>query len=61
VGTAAVTTRGLKESDCAKIVEWMDAVIINTENDSLIAEIRQEVNKFMSQFSLYEAEDAYVS
>ena len=58
VGAAAVTTRGLKEADCRKIVEWIDAVITNAENDNLIAEIRQEVNTFMSQFTLYETADA---
>jgi glycine hydroxymethyltransferase len=60
VGTAAVTTRGLKEADCEKVVGWIDAVITNPENDGLIAEIRQEVNTFMAQFSLYEAADATV-
>jgi glycine hydroxymethyltransferase len=60
VGTAAVTTRGLKETDCEKVVGWIDTVITNPENDSLIAEIRQEVNTFMAQFSLYEVADATI-
>lgn len=61
VGTAAVTTRGLKEADCEKIVGWMDAVITNADNQSLISEIRQEVNTFMGQFSLYEEAKASLS
>ncbi|MEM8909720.1 MAG: serine hydroxymethyltransferase, partial [Bacteroidota bacterium] len=32
VGTAAITTRGLQETDCLQIVEWMDAVIKDSEN-----------------------------
>lgn len=53
IGTAAITTRGLKENDCRKIVDWIDAVIENTENEELIIETRREVNAFMEGFPLY--------
>ena len=54
IGSSAVTTRGLKEEDCLKVVDWIDAVITNAENETRIAEIRQKVNTFMSAFPLYE-------
>ncbi|HKK79638.1 MAG TPA: serine hydroxymethyltransferase [Phaeodactylibacter sp.] len=54
VGSSAVTTRGLKEEDCLKVVDWIDAVIADAENEARIAEIRQKVNTFMSEFPLYE-------
>ena len=55
IGTAAITSRGLKEDDCLKIVDWIDRIITDVENEALIASVRQEVNAFMAQFPLYEA------
>jgi glycine hydroxymethyltransferase len=60
VGTSAVTTRGLKEEDCLRIVEWIDAVVENSENEGRIAEIREQVNTFMSAFPLYDSADVPV-
>ena len=54
VGTAAVTTRGFKEEDCQKVVDWMDDIIKNAENQSIIDKVRGEVNAYMSKFPLYE-------
>ena len=59
LGTAAITTRGLMESDCQKIVEWVDSAIINWENETILKNIRKEVNQKMSQFPLFQ--DAYSS
>lgn len=53
VGTAAITTRGFTENDCEKVVEWMDAVIVQPENHGLIKAVRKEVNAFMKGFPLY--------
>lgn len=36
VGTAALTTRGLKENDMEKIVDLMDQVLMNKDNESAI-------------------------
>ncbi len=57
IGTAAITTRGLKEADCLKVVEWIDGIITNIESDEMIAHTRSEVNNFMANFPLY-AENA---
>lgn len=53
VGTAAVTSRGFKEHHCEQVVEWMDAAILNRDNESIIKEIRQKVTRFMGDFPLY--------
>ena len=39
IGTSAVTTRGLKESDVLQIVEFIDRVIENHDNDELLEQI----------------------
>lgn len=53
VGTAAMTTRGLVESDMIRIVELMDDVLMNIDNDSKIAAVKQEVNRWMAEVPLY--------
>jgi glycine hydroxymethyltransferase len=53
VGTAAITTRGLKEKHIPKIVNLIDKVLMNHDNEKIIAEIRKEVNKLMKEFPLF--------
>ena len=53
VGTAAVTSRGLKEADMPIIVEFIDEVISNIENEAKIAEICKKVNAMMSDRPLF--------
>ena len=53
LGTAAITTRGLKEEDCSNIVNWIDQIVLNHDNDELLNSVRQEVNEYMTKFPLY--------
>lgn len=53
VGTPAVTSRGLVESDMSKIVDLIDTVLMNHENESKIAEVKEEVNNWMNQYPLF--------
>lgn len=53
IGTAAITSRGMVESDCLKIVEWIDAIVNDIENEDLIASTKQEIHNHMQQFPLY--------
>lgn len=53
VGTPAVTSRGLVESDMGKIVDLIDTVLMNHENESKIAEVKEEVNNWMNQYPLF--------
>ena len=56
IGTPAITTRGLKENDCIQIVDWIDQIITNADNDTLIAEVQKQVHTKMSQYPLFEGE-----
>ena len=53
VGSPAITSRGFKEKDCLKVVEWIDEVIMNVDDEAVIAKVRNEVNEYMQQFPLY--------
>jgi glycine hydroxymethyltransferase len=48
-----MTTRGLVEHDCIRIVELIDRVLMNHDNDSIISEVKSEVNRWMREFPLY--------
>ena len=53
VGTPAMTTRGIKEKDCVKIVSLIDEVLMNNENETKIAAVKKKVNAMMEKFPLY--------
>jgi glycine hydroxymethyltransferase len=53
VGTAAMTTRGLLETDMERIVSLIDEVLMNHDNDTKLASVKQEVNNWMAQYPLY--------
>jgi glycine hydroxymethyltransferase len=55
VGSPAVTTRGFKEDDCLQVVKWIDMIIENIDNESVIATVREDINAHMEQFPLYGA------
>ena len=52
-GTPAITTRGLKEGDMLKIVDFIDIVIKNHENDNIIKSVKNDVNQFMKDRDLF--------
>ena len=54
VGTAAVTTRGVKEDEIVKIVEFIDRVISNRDNQEVIDEVRTEINEMMNKYPLFQ-------
>lgn len=53
VGTAAVTTRGLKEADMLRIVDLIDSVLIDIDNQGNIDAVKEEINKWMVKFPLF--------
>ena len=53
VGTAAITTRGLKEQDMETIVELIDHVINNIENQSILEAVAKEVHSLMKGRALF--------
>ena len=52
VGTPAVTTRGLKEADMAKVAGWIARVV--REGEAAVLQVKAEVEAFMKGFPLYE-------
>lgn len=52
LGTAAVTTRGLKEKEMQLIAEWIDQVINHPNDEKIITKIKNEVHELMKQFPL---------
>ncbi len=53
VGTAAITTRGMKEEDMQFVVNAVDNVLMNADDANVITTVRKQVNDFMNQFVLY--------
>ena len=53
VGTAAVTTRGLKEEDMKAVVNFIDEAIKNAENEEALHEIGENVAEMMSSRRLF--------
>jgi len=53
VGTPAITTRGLKENDMEVIVSFIDEVIRNYEDDSVLTAVANKVNSLMSDRPLF--------
>ena len=53
VGTAAITTRGLKEDDMATIVGYIDRVINDDQNEAVLASVAQDVYALMQGRPLF--------
>lgn len=53
VGVPAVTTRGMKEANMETVVGFIDKVLMNTEDESIISSVKADVKEFMNQFPLY--------
>ncbi len=53
IGSAAVTTRGLKEDDMKVVVDLIDEVILNFEDDKIIDKVTDKVNKLMANKPLF--------
>jgi glycine hydroxymethyltransferase len=53
IGTPAITTRGLNEAHMVQIVEFIDKVILNFEDEKVLAEIADQVNEMMADFPIF--------
>jgi glycine hydroxymethyltransferase len=53
IGTPAMTSRGLGEKDMLRIVDLIDEVLMNNENEQVIASVKKKVNAMMKKFPLY--------
>lgn len=50
IGTPAMTTRGMKEDEMRKIVEFMDIVMTNHDNAAKLSEVKEQVKDLCKDF-----------
>lgn len=53
IGTPAITTRGLKEKDVLKVVDFIDEALSAPTNVDNLKAVKKKVNNFMKKFPLY--------
>jgi glycine hydroxymethyltransferase len=53
IGTPAITSRGLKEKDCLKVVEYIDTALKHKDNPKEIAKLKAKINTMMAKFPLF--------
>jgi glycine hydroxymethyltransferase len=53
VGTAAITTRGIKENAIPNLVDLMDKALMNKDNDTTLAEVQKAVQQAMKDLPLF--------
>jgi glycine hydroxymethyltransferase len=52
LGTPAITTRGLKESDMSKVADFIDRALASKDDAAALAKIRDEVAAFAAKFPM---------
>ncbi len=52
LGTPALTTRGLKETEMEQVADWIDKAITNAGKDSELARIKKEIAQFTKAYPL---------
>jgi glycine hydroxymethyltransferase len=50
IGTPAVTSRGMKESEMQRIAAWIDQVVSDAKDEALHGKVREEVREFCRTF-----------
>ena len=55
LGTAAITTRGLKEAEMEIIADLINEVIINIDNEQVLSAVGSKVNDLMKDRALFNA------
>lgn len=53
IGTPAVTTRGMKEKEMKQIADFIDRVLLNFDNSSVLNAVKDDVREFTSRFPLF--------
>lgn len=54
IGTAAITTRGMGETEMNVIADFIDDALMHSDNEAKLAEIKRSVEELTSRFPLYE-------
>ena len=53
LGTPAITSRGAKEDLMLQIAAWIEEVLDDPENETVIAKVRSEVNETMKDYPMF--------
>ena len=53
LGTPALTTRGMKETEMRKIAGLIDEAITHSKDEKVLNTVREKVNKIIIAFPLY--------
>ncbi|HMT73495.1 MAG TPA: serine hydroxymethyltransferase [Chitinophagaceae bacterium] len=53
VGVPAITTRGLREEHMGTVVDYIDKVLMNADDETVISSVQADVKAMMEQFPLY--------
>jgi glycine hydroxymethyltransferase len=53
IGTSAMTTRGFKEKQFIEVAQLIDKALLNNENETVLAEVKNEAIKIATDFPLY--------
>ena len=53
IGVPSITTRGMKEEHMQTVVDLIDKILMNIDDEAIIAGVKEEVKTFMKQFPLY--------
>jgi glycine hydroxymethyltransferase len=53
IGSAAITSRGLKEKDCLKVIDYLDFALKNHGNSKELKKLKEKVNKMMEKYPLF--------
>lgn len=53
IGTPAITTRGLREKDAVKVVDFIDLALQKPQDEKHLKAVKRSVNAFMKKFPLY--------
>lgn len=54
LGTPAITTRGMVESDMEKIAEFINKVVENRKDESVLKKVRKDVKELVEKYPLYD-------
>lgn len=52
IGTPALTTRGMKESEMRLVATWIEEAITNASDETYLKNLHTEITKFAAQFPL---------
>lgn len=50
IGTPSITSRGMTEMDMKRIADWMNEVMMNAADETILARIKEEVREFCQSF-----------